>query len=167
MNDTSSVTGVLERFPYGVYVVAVSSSPHELTAIIATWVTQVSFSPPMVAVSLETGGTLARELVPSTLFSLSSVSDNGLSSAKAVLKTGPRFSTDVAHPLFAESPSGVPIFLDSIGVLECRVVGLHEAGDHHVVVAEVVRAASAGPGEPLTLKQTGWKYRKKRTASTS
>ena len=54
--------------------------------------------------------------------------------------------------------TGCPVIKDTLGYIECRVVGSVEHGDHTVFVAEVVGAAVHREGEPLLLESTGWNY---------
>ena len=54
--------------------------------------------------------------------------------------------------------TGCPIISDSLGFIECRVVGAVEKGDHTVYVGEVIAAGIHREGEPLLLESTGWQY---------
>ncbi len=54
--------------------------------------------------------------------------------------------------------TGCPVIKDTLGYVECRVVGAVEHGDHTVFVGEVVGAAIHREGEPLLLESTGWNY---------
>ncbi|GAB4533655.1 MAG: flavin reductase family protein [Amphiplicatus sp.] len=44
--------------------------------------------------------------------------------------------------------TGAPILKDCLAAFDCRVVNRHEAGDHVIMVAEVLRSRAAG-GRPL------------------
>jgi flavin reductase (DIM6/NTAB) family NADH-FMN oxidoreductase RutF len=60
---------------------------------------------------------------------------------------------------FYEAPeTGCPVIKDTLGYVECRVVGSVEHGDHTVFVGEVVGASLHHDGEPLLLESTGWNY---------
>jgi len=54
--------------------------------------------------------------------------------------------------------SGAPILVDALGWVECRVVATLPAGDHTLVLGEIVNAGVEHDGEPLTLKDAGFKY---------
>ena len=45
-----------------------------------------------------------------------------------------------------------------LGWLECRLVATMPAGDHTLVLGEVVEAGVEREGLPLTLAETGMKY---------
>jgi len=54
------------------------------------------------------------------------------------------------------SPSGAPILLDAAAWLECRLLGQVTAGDHEVVIGQVVAGELLAPGvEPLHYRETG------------
>jgi flavin reductase (DIM6/NTAB) family NADH-FMN oxidoreductase RutF len=59
---------------------------------------------------------------------------------------------------FYMGETGCPIISDSLGYVECRVVGAVEHGDHTVFVGEVIAAGVHREGEPLLLESTGWNY---------
>ncbi|MFF4957097.1 flavin reductase family protein [Streptomyces sp. NPDC001222] len=52
-----------------------------------------------------------------------------------------------------EGPHGVPVLDDVLAWLVCRVVARVPAGDHRLVVAEVVHGDPSGPGRPLLYHQ--------------
>ena len=167
MSDWDPTQAILDRFPYGIFVVACGDPDQDVTAIVATWLTQISFSPPLVAVSLEKDGIPAGEISRSGRFSISLVPGKGIALARAILKSGPRFVRAHRDAMFLNTPSGVPVLRGSAGALECHVKQLHEAGDHLLVVAEVAGGESAPSLEMLSLKETGWKYRNTRKPSTT
>ena len=54
--------------------------------------------------------------------------------------------------------SGVPVLVDCLGWVECRVVATLPAGDHTLVLGEIVAAGVEHDGEALTLEEAGFKY---------
>jgi flavin reductase (DIM6/NTAB) family NADH-FMN oxidoreductase RutF len=48
--------------------------------------------------------------------------------------------------------------VDCLGWVECRVVATLPAGDHTLVLGEVVAAGVEHEGEALTLEEAGFKY---------
>jgi flavin reductase (DIM6/NTAB) family NADH-FMN oxidoreductase RutF len=54
--------------------------------------------------------------------------------------------------------TGCPIISDSLGYVECKVVGEVDAGDHSAIVGEVVGAGVHREGKQLLLEETGWQY---------
>jgi len=56
---------------------------------------------------------------------------------------------------FVRGETGVVLFNDALGHLECRRVGWHDAGDHAICVGEVLRAHN-GDGHPLLYYRGGY-----------
>jgi len=55
--------------------------------------------------------------------------------------------------------SGAPLLADALGWVECRVIATLPAGDHTLVLGEVVEAGvEHGDAQPLTLQEAGFKY---------
>ncbi|MHC0434258.1 flavin reductase family protein [Streptomyces sp. O3] len=57
---------------------------------------------------------------------------------------------------YRTGPEGVPILDDVLAWLVCRVVARVPAGDHRLVLAEVVTGDPAGAGRPLLYHQGGF-----------
>ena len=163
MHDTNSVRSVLEQFPYGIFILAAHTQEQGVSAIVATWVMQVSFTPPLVAVSLERDGTMLPEIMREGRFSINCVPADGIALAKSILKSGPAFARELADQLFATGSSDVPMLRGAAGVLDCQSRNVHEAGDHVLIIAEVVGGEATRLTEMLDLKRTGWRYRSRDT----
>jgi flavin reductase (DIM6/NTAB) family NADH-FMN oxidoreductase RutF len=166
MTEDAVVRTTLERFPYGIFVAA-TRSEKGVVGILATWVMQVSFEPPLVAISVEKGGEFAEALALSGSLSLSLVRVGDIRVAKGVLKSGSAIEGSDARDDFVVSEEGVPALKESAGVLACRITQTHDAGDHLLIVAEVSSGSSGTAGEMMTLRETGWKYRRKPPAEAA
>jgi flavin reductase (DIM6/NTAB) family NADH-FMN oxidoreductase RutF len=161
MSEAATIRNVLERIPYGIFVIATTSRTDGLRGIIATWVTQLSFEPPLVAVSVEKKGDLADALRRSGQFSLSLVPATGLQVAKNILKAGSHLNGPEVFDAFTGPLIDPPILRDSSGALICQIQQVVDTGDHDLFIAEVVKGIDAGMTPALTLRETGWKYRRR------
>jgi flavin reductase (DIM6/NTAB) family NADH-FMN oxidoreductase RutF len=56
---------------------------------------------------------------------------------------------------YGRSQNGFAVLDDVLGVIECRTVAMHDAGDHTVIVGEV-EAARAENGTPLLYYRGGY-----------
>lgn len=65
-----------------------------------------------------------------------------------------RFAGTATEP----GTTGCLLLLDALGDGECRVVGERPAGDHSVIIGEVVAASVRGDGAPLTMREAGFRY---------
>ena len=67
-----------------------------------------------------------------------------------------RTADKLAGHRWRTGPSGAPILLDAVAWLECRLRGQVTAGDHEVVIGQVVAGELLAPGvEPLGYRETG------------
>ncbi len=152
MSD-SPFDAILGRVPSGIYILT-HGTDSDATGMLASWVMQAGFEPPMVSVALGLDRPACDRLTDSQPFVL-----NVLGEADKVLmkhfaagfKPGqPAFDgVDVAH-----AASGAPILKAAIGHLECEPVGHVDAGDHRVFLAKVV-------GGQLTTDQPPWVHIRK------
>lgn len=158
MDDTAKQT-VLDSFPYGVYALTLAHGGDD-HAMTANWLTQASFEPPMVAVAVQnTSRTIG--LIRDARHFVVNVFMEG--QRELADKLG-RSSTDAPQKLkgIKTKPAprwGGPILADALGWLECRLVAALPAGDHTLVLGEVVEAGvEHGDRQALTLQQAGLKY---------
>jgi flavin reductase (DIM6/NTAB) family NADH-FMN oxidoreductase RutF len=155
--DLDAKKTVLRWFTYGLYVVT-SQDGDERGAFTANWLSQASFDPPLVMVSVENDSHSLPIIQRSGRFSVN-VLESGqrrLSGhfGKKTRNVGDKLA-DIPHHL---SPSGLPILDDALGYVICEVTGQLEAGDSVIVLGEVVEAKVLREGEPLTMREAGFRH---------
>ena len=143
--DEAAKKAILRHFPYGLYVVTVAHDG-EAHGMTANWITQAAFEPPMVVVAIENTSKTIGMVRNSHHFAVNLLLTGQAPQKLKGLKTKPA-------PV-----SGVPVLADSLGWVECRVLATLPAGDHTLVLGEVVGAGVEHEGEPLTLAEAGFKY---------
>lgn len=157
MNESAKQT-VLRHFPYGLYAVTVMSEgeDHGMTA---NWVMQASFVPPMLVVALENDSKSLPMIRDARGFAVN-VLAAGQRELAAQLGRSSRHLPSKLHgvPASAAPVTGAPILTDSLGWLECRFVATMPAGDHTLVLGEVVEAGLGRGREALTPDATETKY---------
>ena len=156
--DESAKKTVLRRLPYGLFALTVmcEGEDHALTV---NWGTQASFEPPMVAVALENDAKGLAMIRDARAFGLCAFGQGqrelaarlGRSSAKQPTKL-------VGVPTRPGPQTGSPILADTLGWIECRLVSTMPAGDHTIVLGEIIEAGAPHDGPMLTLGETGMKY---------
>lgn len=163
MMDDSAKKTALRMLPYGIYVLSareIDGTPHAATV---NWVTQTSFSPPLVALAVKSDSGVYAALKASRKGVLSLLGKGQVGVAftffKPVTVEGAKLSGEAVH----DSPGGAPILDSAAASLDLEVVEIVETGDHHIFVAEVVDAAVSRPieGRPdeavLEMKDLGEK----------
>ncbi|MBL9124349.1 MAG: flavin reductase [Planctomycetaceae bacterium] len=137
----SPLAAVLGRLPSGIFILSARTSAHGQsleTGMLASWVMQAGFEPPMVTVAVGSKRYLAEWLAHGEPFALSLV---GHEQASFLKHFGKGF--EPGEPAFAgleltRSPAGLPVLRASLGYLECRVRSHVDSEDHRIFLAEVL-----------------------------
>lgn len=157
--DPAAKKTVLRHFPYGLYAVTVAHDGEE-HGMTANWVTQAAFEPPMIAVAVENASKTIGMIRDAHHFAVNLFQQGQRELAG---KLG-RSSDQAPHKLkgIKTKPapvSGTPVLADALGWVECRVVATLPAGDHTLVLGEIVAAGVEHDGaQALTLQEAGFKY---------
>ncbi len=157
MNE-SAKKALLQKIPHGVYVVTTGTgaSAHGFTA---TWLTQVSFEPPLIAIGVRRDSKAYTTVTESKQLVVNFLAKDGRGIAERFFKPpavdGSSFG-DV--PFHAGPATGGPVLDAALGFAECRVTNVQDGGDHAIVVAQVVEAGVLKEGAALILADTPWKY---------
>ncbi len=164
--DENAKKQALRMVPYGLYLMGVRRADVQdvathVNAFVASWVTQVSFKPPMVAVGVKRDAHSLEMIKESGVFSLNVLGNDQKDLAvrffKELVVTDKEMS-GVAYERGAKT--GCPVILDTPAHIECEVVHVYEGeNDHAVIVGKVVDAGYRREGaQPLTHAETGWHY---------
>jgi len=151
------LAAALGRIPSGLFVIAWRDGCGD-RAMLASWVMQAAFTPPMISVAIASSRDLLAAVSSGTDFVLNIVGE-------AHKPLAGRFSRPAAageEPfagLAVERVAGIAALVDAVGWLHCRGVARAESGDHAVVIARILAGASAGTGQPLVhLRRHGLRY---------
>ncbi|WP_017305194.1 flavin reductase family protein [Spirulina subsalsa] len=158
MLDENAKKTMLRKIPHGLYVCGVKDG-EEMNGFTASWVMQASFEPPLIVNCVRQDSGSHAMIQNSGVFALSFLESGQKEVAAKFFKPQRRVGNklaDIDFTLGAET--GCPILTDSLGYVECKVVGSVQEGDHTVFVAQVIGAGIHREGDPLTLESTGWQY---------
>jgi len=156
--DEAAKKAILRHFPYGLYVITVTHGgrDHGMTA---NWLTQAAFEPPMAAVAIENASKTIAMIRDSHHFAISLLLSSQRDLAGKLGKSSEQAPEKLKGIKTRPAPvSGTPVLVDALGWVECRVVATLPAGDHTLVLGEIVGAGVEHDGEPLTLEEAGLKY---------
>jgi flavin reductase (DIM6/NTAB) family NADH-FMN oxidoreductase RutF len=155
--DEAAKKTVLRMFTYGLYAIGVRRGD-EVNAFTANWICQASFVPPMVMLAVENDGRSLPMIRESGIFSVN-VYETGQRELAGHFGRRSATNPDKMRDMpWEPGVTGAPLLPQALGHLECRVQGELPAGDHTVVIAEVVEARVRRDGEPLSQKETGFRY---------
>ncbi|GIV97636.1 MAG: flavin reductase [Herpetosiphonaceae bacterium] len=155
--DPAAKKAVLRLFTYGMYVVTTANA-EDRGAFTANWLTQCSFEPPMVAVAVENDSHSIEVMRTSGRFAVNVLPSGSREIAGHFGKHHKKVGDKLAGRTYDRSPGGCPVLEEALGYVECEVRGTLPAGDHTIFVGEVVEAQLLREGEPLTMKETGFRY---------
>lgn len=156
MNEQAK-RSLLRQVPYGLYVVGVRQG-ETMTAFTATWLTQSSFDPPLVALAVRADSWPYQVLQGGGVFSVCFLRQDQQKVAQDFFKPPAYAEGKLGEYAVRFAQTGAPILEDCLGYLDCRVRAILPEGDHHLVVGEVVEAEVLQEGRPLWLSDTPWKY---------
>ncbi len=131
----------LRMIPYGVHVITALDGAGAAVATTAHWVTQTSFTPPLLAAALPCDGPAYLAIRATNRFALHMLGKDDAAEAFAfqsrpAIEAGGLLS---GWPI-TRAPSGLPLLTNAVAVLECEVRAVLEFGDHHPMIAEVTEA---------------------------
>lgn len=149
---------MLEAFrliPYGIYVLTARRGA-ELEAVVVSWVSQVSYSPPLLMVALRRNRKALPVIRESGLFSLSLLKKEQRDLLPRLkLRPGESFPADI----FEGMNSGeCPAVKGCLASWHCRLTSLVEPGDHILCIGEVQSASLHCEGKALTTADYGKTY---------
>ena len=136
---------VLWAMPSGLYVIG-SRAGERRNAMTANWVTQVSFDPKLVAVSIEKEAFTHELVAEGGVFVVNLVAQDDRAIVRKFTKP---VEVDLdAHTLngfaFRDGATGAPILDQAVAFVECEVRHPIDVGGHTLFVGEVVDAAFQG-----------------------
>ena len=145
----------LSEISYGLYVIGTRGREGD-HAMTANWLTQVSFEPEIVALAVEKEAFTRQLIEEGGVFAVSILKSGQKDVAGEFAKAD---KTGSRQHRFATKTTGAPVLSEAAAYLDCKVLDHTEAGDHVVFFGEVVDSGLLDPSaEPLTLKETGWRY---------
>lgn len=160
MNADAKKTA-LRTIPYGLYVLTADDGQGGIAAATVNWVTQASFAPPLVAVGVKADSGARATIGAAGHFALNVLGKDDKGVAFTFFKPTEVADGKLSGQPYVSGTSGAPILTGAVAAIECKVVTIVEAGDHHLVVGEVIEAQVLKPpaGRPdaaiLELKDLG------------
>lgn len=150
---------VLRSFTYGLYAVS-ASHKGERGIFTANWLSQVSFDPPLVALSVERQSSTLELIRSSGRFVVVPLQSDQAKLAgdlgRPRARAGDKFEVYDLPVVISET--GDPVFDGGLGFCVCEVQSETGAGDSIVLIGEVIEARVIEPGEPLTMRDAGFRH---------
>lgn len=126
--------------------------------MLASWVMQAGFEPPMISLALAKDRRLAEWLAAGTPFVLNLLAEDQRSIVRHFSR---QRAAGMALAGLPREPTaaGLPVLAGAVGYLECEPAGSIDSGDHHIFLARVLAGHLLGGGPPLVhIRKNGLKY---------
>jgi flavin reductase (DIM6/NTAB) family NADH-FMN oxidoreductase RutF len=133
----------------GVYIVT-SMYRNQLAGCTCVWVTRASFNPPLIAVNMSPVRHTFQIIEQGRRFCVNVMGASGLEQARFFGFHSGHMEKKFQSADFRPSENGSPILTQAVSYLDCQLHSIVPAGDHRLVIGEVLSAAIQRPETPLT-----------------
>jgi flavin reductase (DIM6/NTAB) family NADH-FMN oxidoreductase RutF len=159
MSDTEKQwASALGRIASGLFILTARRGAQE-TGMLASWVQQCSFDPPLVMAAVRRGRVLEAWLHPGDRFVLNILDDTqtdmivffgrGIAPGENVFGTLP----------LERTTDGTAVLSESLAYLDCIVEAIYPSGDHEIMVGKVAGGRMLGGGHPMVhIRKSGLHY---------
>ncbi|MDA0254275.1 MAG: flavin reductase family protein [Planctomycetota bacterium] len=155
-----TLAAALGRVPSGLFIVSWRAGEQDRT-MLASWVMQAGFAPPLISVAVAAGRELLAALRDGQPFAVSVLAE----SQRGLLARFGKPPVDGDDPFaglaIERTPAGLAALQEAAAWLECRPVGeATAAGADHVVVLGRIEAAGGQTNQPpvVHIRRNGLKY---------
>ena len=154
--NRDAVSRALAKVASGIYI---TTGVHEGARIgmLASFVEQASFEPPMISVAVARERPLLAALDSGGVFAVNILGEHNRELMRLFMKAeGDPFAGHV----LVENAHGLPVFADALAFLICKVREKMEAGDHWLYLAQVIGGSLQHDSEKpmVRIRQNGFGY---------
>ncbi len=158
MSVDKNLLAVLKRLEYGVYIVTMGKGEAG-NAFTASWVSQVSSEPPLVAVAIHSKHQSARLLNDLPTYTINIIPAHGEPVARTYYGPAESGYEKLKASAISTSPvTGNPVINGAAAFVECKIVQRVAVGNHMLFVGEVVGGSSTEDGPILTSSNSKLRY---------
>jgi flavin reductase (DIM6/NTAB) family NADH-FMN oxidoreductase RutF len=155
MSDPFTTLG---RVTSGIYILTIGQG-EQATGMLASWVMQAGFEPPMITVAVKKGRYVAEWLEAGEPFVLNVVAaeqKHFLKHFGSGFEPG-QLAFDGVH--VEAAANGVPFLVGALGHLECEPVRHFDSGDHRIFLARVTAGNLHSDAAPMVhIRKNGANY---------
>ncbi|MFO0965698.1 MAG: flavin reductase family protein [Gemmataceae bacterium] len=158
MEQDKQLGAALGRIPSGLFILTVRNGQTE-TGLLASFVQQCSFDPPMVSIAIQPKRPVVSLLTEGAAFTLNLLED-GQTDMIAHFGKGFSPADDAFTGIEVERDGpGGPVLKEALAVLECQVAGRCHAGDHDLFLARIRTGRLLDEGRPMVhVRKNGFHY---------
>lgn len=158
MAITQEATKALRKLSYGVYVVTLGKG-EDGNGFTASWLSQVSSEPPLIALAVHNKHKSAWQLKEEDAFVVNLLPENEEGVAKAYYGPAESGYDKLKAKDISDAPAtGTPKLNHAMGFLDCRIVNRVAAGNHTLFIAEVLAGELAADRQSLCTCNSKLRY---------
>lgn len=146
-----NANNIFKLITQGVYVISVNNGKQQ-NAFTAAWVMQVSFNPMLICFSINPHHYSYKLLSEGDVCCISVLNEQQQAIADHF---GQSTNDKMAAYKWLKTETGSGALVESLAYFDCKVDHYSDAGDHKLVICEVIDAALLNPGQPLLYSITG------------
>ena len=149
------IEALFRQLSFGVYVVGAAHN-EQRDAFTAAWVMQVSYSPLLLAVSINPEHASYPLVKEAQAFTVNVLKQGQLEVARRFGTRSGREYDKIAGVRWHPGRSGAPVLDDALAYFDCEVTAWQPAGDHELMLGRVVDGRIIdSAGVPMTYRETG------------
>lgn len=148
----------LQMLSNGLYVIT-SGNGKEYGVATVSWVSQVSFDPPLVMAAIRKKSNVYKYIIESRRAALNILALSQEDIAGKYMRRSESRNDSLNPAEFEQDIDSIPVLRKVPAYLLCRVSEIaNQEGDHAVVIMEVLDAKCRNQARPLTVADSPWKY---------
>ncbi len=138
---------ILGKMANGIYILT-TCHKDEINGMIVSWVSQVSYDPPLVMIA-----------VHPNRYSHHLLEKNGVFALHLVARDQPDFLGHFSKPVpsskfdsiqWYKGKTGCPVFDDCIGYIECKVIKILKPGNHTLFIGQIKNGKFLSSEDPMS-----------------
>lgn len=145
---------VLDKFHYGIYLITVSAAGG-YNGMIASWVTQCSHEPPLVAMAIRKNRLAHQQILESGSFCINVLPKEAVDMIRQFKSPDWKKKFDAIN--FKISSSGLPVLDDCVGYLDFSLESSIDTGDHTLFIGRIKAGAIMKTVEAVTLSTANYR----------
>lgn len=154
MDESVNLRQCLGKFATGVTVVSCRDQDGRPCGITANSFSSVSLKPPMVLWNIAKVSRSLQAYLNAEYFAINILSSQQRPIARRFARSDVNPFAGIEH---RDSARNVPLLVDTLAMIECRTHDVHDCGDHHIVIGEVIDYELCS-GEPLLFYSGDYRY---------
>jgi len=153
-SDARELRDALGQFATGVCLITVLAPDGRSLAMTANSFSSVSLDPPLVLWSLQNNSDVFEEFATPEYFAINVLAADQLEQSN-------QYARKEQHELQAGhydvGQTGAPLINGALVSFECEMHATHTAGDHLIIIGEVIDMQRSEPGDPLLFFSGGYR----------